>query len=380
MGKIPQVLVNGDAFSARCGDLLLDAALRNGVDIPHDCRSGYCGTCRVRVVEGWVFGGETSDPGTVRACQCRVISDVKIAVEDVPELVTLTGRVARLVPLASDIVEVSIELPQPAHYFPGQYYKVQFRGFPSRCYSPTVPLDRPHDPRVIRLHVRRVPLGRVSSALGRRIDVGHRVKLFGPLGSAYLRSYRSRRLVLVASGTGFAPLWAIADAAMKEDPGRELVFVAGARKIDALYMIPALCRLATCRNASIIPVVSEPQTVSRVVRIGHPTDHLPALSPRDVVYAAGAPAMVERMTRIAKAAGATCHADPFESESKADDERGLLSRVANWLAGDGQRLPTAKAPRLQRSNRRKIARPSPGNGRSATAPLGRAHARETPVW
>ena len=58
MGKVCRLEVNGNAIAARRGDLLLDAALLNGVEIPYDCRSGYCGTCRVRVLDGRVFGGK----------------------------------------------------------------------------------------------------------------------------------------------------------------------------------------------------------------------------------------------------------------------------------------------------------------------------------
>ena len=67
MSKVCTVVVNGEAFSANCGDLLLDAALMNGIDIPHDCRSGICGTCRVRVLDGLILAGHTSDPEAVYA-------------------------------------------------------------------------------------------------------------------------------------------------------------------------------------------------------------------------------------------------------------------------------------------------------------------------
>jgi len=131
MGRNCRIQVNGSEFTANYGDLLLDAALMNGVDIPFDCRSGYCGTCNVNIVKGRVFGGETSDPETVRACQCRVISDLEVAVEEVPEVAVLQGQVTRLVPLAPDVTEVVIALPEPAYYLPGQYYRMQFRGFPT---------------------------------------------------------------------------------------------------------------------------------------------------------------------------------------------------------------------------------------------------------
>ena len=59
MKKICKVTVNDEPFLANCGDLLLDWALMNGVDLPHDCRSGICGACKVHLVDGKVFGGQT---------------------------------------------------------------------------------------------------------------------------------------------------------------------------------------------------------------------------------------------------------------------------------------------------------------------------------
>jgi len=331
MPKLCRVEVNGQTFSAERGELLLDAALMNGVDIPHDCRSGYCGSCRVRVVAGRCVGGPGSDPEIVHACQSRIVTDLKIEVEDVPETVILSGRVAELLPRAPDVMEVGIELQQPLQYLPGQYCSLRFRGFPARCFSPTAPLDWPCNQRLLRFHVRKLRNGLDSSQLGRRSTVAHHVKLTGPFGSAFLRPFPSQRLVLVASGTGFAPIWSIAEAAITEDPRRELVLIAASRKLESLYMIPALCRLALFPRVAIFPVVAEQQAMSNAVRKGTPRDYLPALSPNDIVYCAGAPAMVEAISRTAAKAGAKCYSDPFEPAAAQREKASLLSRAADWL-------------------------------------------------
>ena len=57
MRKPCKVTLEGDAFYVNYGDLLLDGALMSGVELSHDCRSGSCGTCRLRLVGGKVFGG-----------------------------------------------------------------------------------------------------------------------------------------------------------------------------------------------------------------------------------------------------------------------------------------------------------------------------------
>jgi NAD(P)H-flavin reductase/ferredoxin len=344
MAKTCKILVNGEEFAANRGDLLLDSALMNGIDIPHDCRSGHCGTCLVRVIEGRVFGGQTVDPKTVHACQCRVISDLVIAVEEVPDVETMSAQVVSLETRASDVTEVCLELSRPLFRFPGQYCRVQFRGFPARCYSPTVPLDAPARERFMHLHIRIVPNGRVSSALGKEIRVGHRVKVTGPLGSAYLRPNHPHRLVLIAGGTGFAPIWSIADAAMWERPDRELVLIVGARNVEGLYMIPALCRLARCRNATIIPVISAGQTASPAVRTGMPTEYMPKLTARDVIFTSGPPPMVKAIAELAQAAGAACYADPFVSAAVATERQGALSRALAWLNGEASTASAEPGP------------------------------------
>ena len=255
-------------------------------------------------------------------------------IEDVPEVATMSGWITALSPVAPDVVEVSIALDEPTEHLPGQYFQVKFRGFPARCYSPTVPLDRFGDQLTIHLHVLRVRDGRVSSALGHKIREGHRVKLEGPFGSAYLRPNQGNRLVLVAGGAGFAPIWSIADAAKRENFQREIVLVAGARSIESLYMIPALARLATCPNVTIVPVTYAPQTASPVIQTGLPTDYVPELRPDDIVYAAGTPRLVDAIKEMAAASGAMCHTVPFVPNSEGLES--VLSQATNWFIGETQ--------------------------------------------
>jgi len=191
--------VNDEPFLANCGDLLLDWALTSGIDLPHDCRAGACGACRVRLVEGRVFGGQEPGDGMIHACQARIVSDIAIVTEAVPDQVTMSGQVIDIVRLAPDVIGVDVELPKPLPYLPGQFCKVQYRGFPARSYSPTYPLEGRANDRLMHFHIRRFPDGIVSSELGRKIRIGHRVKVTGPFGSAFLRPNHSGSIVLVAS-------------------------------------------------------------------------------------------------------------------------------------------------------------------------------------
>lgn len=356
MPRRHHVTINGASFSAERGALLLDAALNNGVDLPYDCRSGHCGTCCVRLVSGEVHGGEGSEPGLVHACQCRIIGDVVIEKGQAPAVHTLTGVLSALAPLSSEAVEVRVKTDQALHYHPGQYAQVQFRGYPSRPFSITHPLRGTPGSRTLSFHIRRMQGGRVTSALGKRIKPGHQVKLTGPFGSAYFRPNHNGRIILVATNTGFAPIWSIAIAALREKPQRSMVVIAGGRSIESLYMSPALMQLARFPNVHVVPVCSTPQNVTDAVRLGRTADVLPRLHPSDVLYACGAPPMVESVKAIAAQAGVTCYADPFLPTKSDTPEEGVLSRAMGWLSVPAGRPSAQREPsRSHQTHRRQPA-------------------------
>ena len=97
---IHQITLNGKSFVARRGELLLDAALSNGIDLPYDCRAGHCGTCCVRLVSGEVRGGEGSEPGIVHACQCRIAGDAVIERDQASGVRTVEGVLSIAPPVA----------------------------------------------------------------------------------------------------------------------------------------------------------------------------------------------------------------------------------------------------------------------------------------
>ena len=339
MAASHQVTVNDSSFQARRGELLLDAALRNGIDLPYDCRAGHCGTCCVRLVSGEVRGGAGAEPGIIHACQCRVVGDVVIERGQPLGLRTVDGVLTALRPLSREVMEVGIATNRALPHHPGQYAQVRFSGYPSRPFSISHPLSGNPDTRSVWFHVRRMAGGRVTSSLGRHIKPGHRVKLTGPYGSAHFRPNLNTRLILVATSTGFAPIWSIAVAALRETPQCMMMIIAGGRSIDSLYMGPALAQLGRFPNVLVVPVCSTPQTVTSAVRLGRPTDYLPHLLPGDVLYACGAPPMVDAVRAIAAHAGAACYADPFLPTGDDKMEAGILDRALGWL-----RLPAERHP------------------------------------
>jgi NAD(P)H-flavin reductase/ferredoxin len=346
-----RITINGDSFLARSGELLLDAALSNGIDLAHDCRAGHCGTCCVRLVSGEVQGGEGSEPDIVHACQCRIVGDAVIQKDQPSGVRTVEGVLSSLWLLSPEVIEVGIRTERALPYRAGQYVQVRFSGYPSRPYSLTHPLRGNPNSGSIWFHVRRMKGGRVTSSLGKRITPGHRVKLTGPHGSAHFRPNLDNRLILVATNTGFAPIWSIAVAALRENPERRMMIIAGGRTIESLYMGPALGRLARFPNVLVVPVCSTPQTLITGVRPGRPTDYLPRLLPTDMLYACGAPGMVDSIKSVAAGIGAVCYADPFLPTTDDTVEGSILSRAMGWLAAPNRRqteqltLDGARSPR-----------------------------------
>ena len=137
-----RITINGHSFLARRGELLLDAALNNGIDLPHDCRAGHCGTCCVRLVSGEVRGGEGSEP---------------VIEKDRPSGVrTVEGVLSSLRLLSPDVMEVGIRTDRALPYRAGQYVQVRFSGYPSRPFSITHPLRGNPNAGSVWFHVRRM--------------------------------------------------------------------------------------------------------------------------------------------------------------------------------------------------------------------------------
>lgn len=258
-------------------------------------------------------------PGVVRACQARILSDLEIEAEEVPEVSVAGGFVTAIRELTQDVVEMTIEADRRLVHRPGQYFKFRFKGFPERSYSPTRPLERRSRAREIALQIRLLEGGRVSSEIGGKIGVGHPVVIGGPYGSAYLRDGRTERLILVASGTGFAPIWSIACAALRENSQREIVLIAGVRTADPIFMTAALERLIRFPQVNVIVTIGKRSSVSDLVREGYPADHVPALNENDIVYACGPSHLIEALSPIVANSKAQLYCDPFEPARDVGD-------------------------------------------------------------
>jgi len=337
-----ELVVNSKRISARIGDTILQAALVARVVIPHDCNTGQCETCRIRVYAGDVDDQGTRRGDTVLACQATVTGEAVVEFDEVPLPSKCAATVISVADLTPDIFAVKLRLDKALSYLPGQYVKVSFAGYPARDYSPTLPADGSTDLQTLLFHIRREPDGAVSSNLGRRISAGTRARIHGPFGNSFHRRGEGR-IILVSSGTGFAPIWAIARASRFREPHREMMIIAGTRHAHNLYMREEMAwlagtgverRILTCSGTHCDPDV----------RHGRPTAHLPELNSSDTVFAAGAPAMVAAVEILAEAAGATCYADAFlPAEPSRPWRQRLATLVRNQFRADAA-LTALKQP------------------------------------
>jgi 3-phenylpropionate/trans-cinnamate dioxygenase ferredoxin reductase subunit len=338
MGGNRRLTINGKTIEAAEGATLIEAGLSAGIVVPQDCCTGQCETCRVDILSGEIDDAGTAEDGTVLACQARVKGDAAIRFDPVPLAIKTGGRVSAVRQLGGEIIEVVVEVAKPVPYLPGQYVKVAFAGFPERDYSPTLTLDGLREINQLIFHIRKMEDGIVSSELGGKIAPGKKVAVRGPFGNAHLRQ-GDGRIVLVSSGTGFAPNWSIAVAARLGQPHRPVHLIASARDPRNLYMRPALDWLARQGVSEAVLTASGANPLPPA-RFGRAIEHLPALQKSDTVYAAGAVEMVEAVKVIARRAGAKCYADPF---LPSGNDMPLRMKIVRFLTGQRTRTSPVHA-------------------------------------
>jgi 3-phenylpropionate/trans-cinnamate dioxygenase ferredoxin reductase subunit len=239
MSKICKVTINDEPFLANRGELLLDWALMNGVDLPHVA----LGSAAPAAYASSMVGIRRPQPRRrmIHACQAGIVSDLEIAIRPRPAGGVVGGSGANRSARA-DMVGVDINCRSRSTTFPASIASCSFGDF---LHGPTPtfrwkalsrsPAALPH------------PEGCwVSSALGRS-PCRHRVKLMGPLAAPF----SGKAIPGASCWSPAAPVsltWSVAVTAIMGQPQREMVFIVQARSIRSLYMHAALCRLALFPN------------------------------------------------------------------------------------------------------------------------------------
>lgn len=302
-------------FQAEPGETILEAALRQGLSLPYGCRDGVCGTCRGKVQSGQiehgkapleVLGEAEREAGFALFCCAIARSDLCIesrearSLDDIP-IRTLPARVHRLTRVAPDvmIVELKLAANERLQFLAGQYVDILLKEGRRRSFSLA---NAPHADAVLQLHIRQVPGGQFTGQVFETMKERDILRLRGPQGSFFLREDSAKPMLLVAGGTGFAPIKAIVEHAIAERSERPLHLYWGGRSRADLYLL-ALAEQWSSAHANIrfTPVLSDSPTDEHwhgrigLVHQAAMADY-PNLSGQQV-YVCGSPAMVQAARR-----------------------------------------------------------------------------------
>jgi CDP-4-dehydro-6-deoxyglucose reductase/3-phenylpropionate/trans-cinnamate dioxygenase ferredoxin reductase subunit len=298
-----RVAGTGITFDANPGETVLDAAERAGYRLPHSCRAGVCNSCDAWLASGEVTIRRQSIAGPadhVKLCLAQPLGAVEIAParitrDDPPARQTMTTTVHRITPVTPDVTVLALRYPigKRVKFRAGQYVTIHLPGDTTRNYSLA---NAPHRNDTVLLHVRRVAGGRFSDRVLPTLRQGDELTVRLPFGEFTVDDSCDRPILLLVTGTGFAPARSIVEDLIHRGIRRPVHLYWGARRTDELYQ----CELATkwaMRHDwfRFTPVLSRPTPhwdgrtgyVQRAARADHPD-----LTGYEV-YACGNPAMTD---------------------------------------------------------------------------------------
>jgi CDP-4-dehydro-6-deoxyglucose reductase len=301
----------GQQFDTEEGETVLAAALRQGFVLPYSCRSGTCGTCKAKLLEGRVDYGvyqikalteHEKSQGKALLCQAKPLGDLVVEARAVGavkgiQIKTLPCRIQKMERLADDVMLLQLKLPSNERlvYLAGQYLEFLLRNGSRRAFSMATP---PHAAEFLELHVRHVAGGNFTDHVFGKMKERDILRFEAPLGTFFLREESEKPIVFVASGTGFAPIKAIIEHAFHDGIRRPMTLYWGGRRPKDLYL-DALPKRWAAEHATFkyVPVISDalPEDgwsgrtgfVHRAVM-----EDFPDLSAYQV-YACGVPVMVD---------------------------------------------------------------------------------------
>jgi NAD(P)H-flavin reductase len=324
-------------LTPRPGETVLEAALREGLPMPFDCRSGGCGECKGDLLSGEVrmrpfqesaLSAAERAAGKVLFCCAEPTSDLEIAYVPVPgarpaPLRQYGARVTAMERLAPDVMKVMLRVEDGGklRWHAGQYIDILIEGGQKRSFSfATAPHAQPaHAPETIELHIRHIEGGLFTTRVFETLKVGDFLRFEGPLGSFHLREEGAKPIIFVAGSTGFAPVKSMLEHAFATGLKRSMVLYWGVRHREDLYAAELCEQWAREHdNFRFIAVLSEPGPGDRWAgRIGLVHEAIlqdyPDLSTHQI-YACGSVQMVEAVAPALASRGLSpddCFSDAF---------------------------------------------------------------------
>lgn len=301
---------SGNQYTAKAYETVLESAIEAGFNIPYGCRNGACGSCKGTILSGEVDYGdyarsalsqEEIAQGKALFCCARPLSDLTIECREiiigaVPPRI-LPARVERKQQLSHDVMALYLKLPstERLQFLAGQYVEFILKDGKRRAFSLA---NAPHEDNLLELHLRLIPGGVFTEYVFKEMPDKAIMRFEGPFGSFYYRDNSEKPMIMVAGGTGFAPIKGIIEHMIYQNIKREVILYWGARAREDLYM-PELPEAWAKEygNIKFIPVLSdakpEDHWQGRTGLVHQAVlDDIADLSGYEV-YCCGAPAMVE---------------------------------------------------------------------------------------
>jgi len=301
---------SGHTYSAKAYETILESAIEAGFNIPYGCRNGACGSCKGTILSGEVDYGDYAESaltevekaaGKALFCCARPLTDITIECREINAGVIppriLPARVERKQQLSHDVMALFLKLPSSEHlqFMAGQYIEFLLKDGKRRAFSLA---SAPHVDNLLELHLRLIPGGQFTQYVFNEMPDKAILRIEGPFGSFYYRDESEKPMIMVAGGTGFAPVKGIVEHMIHHNIKREVTIYWGAKTQEDLYM-PELPQAwaEAYPHIKFIPVLSdallEDKWQGRTGLVHQAVlDDLADLSAYEV-YCCGAPAMVE---------------------------------------------------------------------------------------
>ncbi|CCU73057.1 2Fe-2S iron-sulfur cluster-binding protein [Thalassolituus oleivorans] len=308
-------------FEVKPKETILAAALRQGVRFPHSCRVGGCATCKCQLKIGkvkeltsaaYILSKEDLDQSYILGCQSIPKGDVTIRIDSLVDgvgaaPVATAGRIIGKDKLTHDIVKIDVELDNSMTYLAGQYALLSVPGLidAPRSYSFATPTGN-QGGRYLTFFIREVAGGEMSTWMNESAETGQSIVVEGPYGDFYLRN-SDKPLILIAGGSGLAPILAILEDALQFKNPRDVTFLFGARTQNDLYCLDQIIRIQDnwAGKFEFIPVLSaEPEESDWQGERGFITESLKRFAgPNKQAYLCGPPPMLDAAEAVLNDAG-----------------------------------------------------------------------------
>jgi CDP-4-dehydro-6-deoxyglucose reductase, E3 len=262
---------SGRTFTVPQGEAILAAGIGQGIGLPYGCKDGACGSCKCKLLTGAVVHGTHQDKalsqeeeaqGLILTCCATPQCDLILESRQVTELGSfpikkMPARVNTLEKKSADVMVLQLQMPanDTFNYRAGQYIEILLRDGARRSYSMA---NAPGRGPGVELHIRHMSGGKFTDHVFGAMKEKEILRIEGPYGSFFLREDSEKPIVLVASGTGFAPIKALLEHMQHQQIQRSITFYWGGHRPSDLYMDTWVQeQLKTMPNVRYIPVVSD---------------------------------------------------------------------------------------------------------------------------